>query len=895
MKEREKVLLSSILIISITAALVTAVSIAFLYRAAFERERARLLEIVRVQGRIIEAVADFDAKQSPDYPGGPMEATFKQIQEAYRDHPGSEKVEEFMVARREGGAIIVILHHHGAINLDGQSSIPTDSDFDEPLRLALEGQSGWWVGPYAGGGTVLAAYEPIKKLGVGLVAKTYLSEIRRPFIHAGIYAGAIIVLLVIAGSLGLTFITNPFIRRLEESEARYRSLIELSPDLVAVHTDGRFVYVNPAGAKLLGASSPNSLIGQPVLDFVHPDFHDFSKARMRQVLEQKKAPPLTEISMVGPDGHRSEVEITGTYIDYSGKPSVLLVARDITQRKLDAKEIERLNESLRSRINELQTIFEVAPIGLAIAEDPKGFHIRGNPTNERLLGLPSGAELSKRRSEGYKVVQEGLPLAVEELPMQRAVRGETVIGQLVEVVRKDGRIIRLHCNSTPLLDEKGKPRGAVGAFLDVTEWKRAEDDLRRSESRFRLLSNTAGLLLASADPQGVVNELCREVMEHLDCQVFFNFLRNEQAGKLHLNACAGIPEEEAEQIKWLDYGVAVCGCVARDGERIIAEDIFNTPDLRTDLVKSYGVQAYACHPLMVQGRIIGTLSFGTKNRIRFAPEDLALMKTVADQVATAMERMELVQELQKSQALLEQKVRERTRELEIANKGLQQVPAKLIAAQEEERKRLAAELHDSIGQTLAALKYGIETVVALRDRGNGEGALQQLDRFIPNLQRAIDETRAIYTGLRPKSLEEMGLVATLQWFCREFMGFYPKHHVELEVEIEEEPISETLKIAIFRIVQEALNNVAKHSKAEWVDLSLLSNGNGIELILADDGIGMDLRSIYSSTFAKTLGLTGMKERAELTGGSFSLESIPGEGTIVRVVWPLEMPHSLSPA
>src|SRR5208337_1405385 len=158
----------------------------------------------------------------------------------------------------------------------------------------------------------------------------------------------------------------------------------------------------------------------------------------------------------------------------------------------------------------------------------------------------------------------------------------------------------------------------------------------QNQARFKLLSETSSQLLASANPQAIVEKLCRQVMQHLDCHAFFNFMVDETMGMLHLNACGGIPEEEARKIEWLDYGVAVCGCAARDGVRIVAEDIFNTPDVRTDLVKSYGIQAYACHPLEVLGKVIGTLSFGTKTRTSFSAEDLALMKTVADQVATAM-------------------------------------------------------------------------------------------------------------------------------------------------------------------------------------------------------------------------------------------------------------------
>jgi PAS domain-containing protein len=102
----------------------------------------------------------------------------------------------------------------------------------------------------------------------------------------------------------------------------------------------------------------------------------------------------------------------------------------------------------------------------------------------------------------------------------------------------------------------------------------------------------------------------------------------------------------------------------------VAEDIENTADVRTDLVKSYGIQAYACHPLLARGRVIGTLSFGAKTRTGFSPEDLAVMKTVADQIAAAMERISLLEDLRRSRDDLELKVQERTRDLAKANREL---------------------------------------------------------------------------------------------------------------------------------------------------------------------------------------------------------------------------------
>jgi len=184
------------------------------------------------------------------------------------------------------------------------------------------------------------------------------------------------------------------------------------------------------------------------------------------------------------------------------------------------------------------------------------------------------------------------------------------------------------------------------------ERKRSEAALRQSETRLGLLSRTAGRLLTSDAPQSVIEGLCREVMGHLDCQTFFNYLVDEVGCRLRLNACAGIPDEEVRKIQSLDFGVAVCGCVARDGQRMIAEDISNSVDPRVALVKSYGVQAYCCHPLIAQGKLLGTLSFGTKTRARFTADEVEIMHSVADQVATAVERVEAQRALQAANAQL---------------------------------------------------------------------------------------------------------------------------------------------------------------------------------------------------------------------------------------------------
>ena len=178
------------------------------------------------------------------------------------------------------------------------------------------------------------------------------------------------------------------------------------------------------------------------------------------------------------------------------------------------------------------------------------------------------------------------------------------------------------------------------------------------------------------------------------------------------------------------------------------------------------------------------------------------------------ERRQAQEDLRDARDKLEQRVQERTVELAKANVDLREIPSRLLAAQEDERKRIGSELHDSIGQTLAAIKFWIEAILKFRDEGNPETAITHLERFVLTLQRSIEETRNIYMVLRPTMLDCMGLLATLDWLRRECMKLYPERHIELKTEIREEEIPERLRVPIFRIAQESLNNVAKHSKAE---------------------------------------------------------------------------------
>lgn len=224
-----------------------------------------------------------------------------------------------------------------------------------------------------------------------------------------------------------------------------------------------------------------------------------------------------------------------------------------------------------------------------------------------------------------------------------------------------------------------------------------------------------------------------------------------------------------------------------------------------------------------------------------------------------------------------------------ATEQLRSLSKQLLTVQEQERKYVASELHDSIGQYLNTALFGLQQL-SVKHYQSGElpsNVAESVANLISLLQEAIQEVRRLSTDLRPPTLDDLGIVATIQWFCRKFQSIYPGIAIEQHLDIEEDGIPETLKIVIFRILQEALNNVAKHAKARQTRVILTTRDAQIELHIEDDGLGFDIGRVFASAqIERGIGLIGMRERAKLSGGTISIQSEPGRGTRIIARWPL---------
>jgi signal transduction histidine kinase len=235
-------------------------------------------------------------------------------------------------------------------------------------------------------------------------------------------------------------------------------------------------------------------------------------------------------------------------------------------------------------------------------------------------------------------------------------------------------------------------------------------------------------------------------------------------------------------------------------------------------------------------------------------------------------------ELQHLTETLEQRVKERTAELA-------DLSSQLVTAQENERRRVSYDLHDKVWQTLVAVRFEIERLFSGKDKGDWVTLQKKSKEVMADILDAVGKIRSMQGDLWPYALDDIGVVATIDWYCREFEKNHPGLTIGREDGLAENEIPSSAKIVIYRILQETLSNVAKHSQASRVTLRLMKKDHRVEFSVGDDGIGFD----PEETIAKRAswgggGLLNIKARTELSGGLFGVESVKGKGTTIRASW-----------
>jgi signal transduction histidine kinase len=223
--------------------------------------------------------------------------------------------------------------------------------------------------------------------------------------------------------------------------------------------------------------------------------------------------------------------------------------------------------------------------------------------------------------------------------------------------------------------------------------------------------------------------------------------------------------------------------------------------------------------------------------------------------------------------------------LRASRNELRALSAQLIGAQEGERKRIAVELHDSVGQSLSAVKYTLERGMAMLHNPKFGDPAAVFQLAVQRIQETAEGIRRLSTHLRPRVLDELGAASAVHWFCGDFAEIYPSLSVAIDVTVADSEVPDRLATVVYRCLQELLNNVAKHAKANVVRIELMREDNELVLQVSDDGIGLDTAPAESRRQGS--GLRNLRERAQMTGGRFSITRPPLGGTQAQLRWQLE--------
>ena len=226
------------------------------------------------------------------------------------------------------------------------------------------------------------------------------------------------------------------------------------------------------------------------------------------------------------------------------------------------------------------------------------------------------------------------------------------------------------------------------------------------------------------------------------------------------------------------------------------------------------------------------------------------------------------------------------KELEISRRQLRILSQKTLELLESDRQMIAKELHDSIGASLAAIKFSLEGWLEMYGEQLPSHEIP-FDRIISHIMETIKETKRISANLRPTTLDDLGLLATAQWFCRNLSGLYQGIRITPRFDVSEADIPETMKIVVYRVLQEALSNAAKHGQAKNINFSLMLIDGYLELSVDDDGCGFNLESVMrDEDNLSGFGISSMRERVEICDGRFDIQTGPGEGTRIKASLPV---------
>ena len=392
--------------------------------------------------------------------------------------------------------------------------------------------------------------------------------------------------------------------------------------------------------------------------------------------------------------------------------------------------------------------------------------------------------------------------------------------------------------------------------------------LADTDSDAQLLHRVIEILSAGLDLDGIAQGVADLITETTSTDVCFVHLLDQAGDRLRLRGATAPFDQLVRRIE-LPVGEGVSGWVATHCEPVVITDNKRAdpryryiPELRGEEFISMASVPMITRP----GDLVGVLNVHTRDRREFAQADVELLGSVAGLMAGAIEN-----------ASLHSRLAER-------EEAMERFAERIVLLQETERRRLAGEIHDGISQRIVSLSFHL-SAAADAVASDPASAAEQIAHAQELAAGALDETRHAIAGLRPPVLDDLGLAASLESLARSI----PLPNVQVDTVTTSLP--EHAETAVYRIAQEALQNVMKHASAEHVQLRLSVAAGAVLLEISDDGVGFDPATTPERAGPVGYGLPGMQQRAELLGGQLTADSTPGRGTMVRLRVPLTQEHS----
>jgi PAS domain S-box-containing protein len=524
---------------------------------------------------------------------------------------------------------------------------------------------------------------------------------------------------------------------LRESESRLRCLVEANIiGIVISDRHGQILEANDAFLNIIGYTREEVLSGQVTWEQIASDgYHPVLPLNKLATLQDTSIPyEPYEKEYLRKDGSRVSA-LVGTAILTEPELRVGFVL-DLTEQKRAERAVQQ--SELRFR-----TLIEQSPLSTQIFT-PNGKTVQVNRAWENLWGM------TIEDLADYNILHDQQLAAKGILPyIQRGFAGESVMlppvlyapnQTLADATTHSAPQRWTQSYIYPVKDEVGNIREVVLLHEDITERKLAEIALESSNDRLGLLYSISSSLLLHEQPNAFLTSLFSQLSSHLQLEVYFNYLLDRQRQILRLHTYSGVPESVLPQTQWVPLGQAICGTVALERRSMVVENVQHDDNPISELIRSLGVTAYACYPLISRGQLLGTLSFGTRNRPRFTGDELALMQVMSEQVASALERSRLIAELQ-----------QQTQELAQANRAKDEFLATLS-------HELRTPLNAMLGWTqLLRVRKFDETMT--------NRALETIERNTKSLAQLIEDildVSRIITGKLRLSVTDVELIPVIE-------------------------------------------------------------------------------------------------------------------------------------